>query len=191
MITEPNWDAAEALLVEEAKRAITNFSTNHPADLCSFFALSVDYCFGDVVICFDTLNNDILHAKRNEAKILKAWDAVFSDERGWENAQYHLLRHRLSSHNQYTAEFQYPRYATIHFSDWEGFFLDEQRPEQPAPLGHVLVLMHKVINKLVSSRSFDDLALSSPFRIGVEFPEDLGLVIMRLLNWPSHQGPRV
>jgi hypothetical protein len=191
MLKEPAWDAAEALLVEEAERAIANFSTNHPADLCSFFAFSVDYCFGDIVICFDTYDNSLLHAKRNEVQTLKAWDAAFSDKRAWENAKYYLRRHGLCSYNPHTAEFKYPNFVTLHFSDWEGYFLNEQRPEHPDPLGHVIVLMHKVVSKLVSSRSFDRLVLSSPFYVGVEFSEDLGLVVMRLLNWPPHQGPRV
>ena len=95
------------------------------------------------------------------------------------------------TYNPHTAHFKYPSFATMHFSDWEEYIMNEQRPEHPDPLGYVIVLMHKVVSQLVSSRSFDGLALSSPFRIGVEFAEELGLVVMRLLNWPPHQGPRV
>jgi hypothetical protein len=52
--------------------------------------------------------------------------------------------------------------------------------------------MHKATSKLVAARSFERLTMASPFRVGVEFPEDdLGLVVMRMLNWPAHQGPRV
>lgn len=191
MLKEPDWDAAEALLIEEGNRAIENFSAMHAAEPCSFFAFCVDYCFGDVVICFDTYDNSLLHAKRYEVQTLKAWDAAFGGEGSWANAKDQLLRRRLCSYNPHTSEFTFPNFATVHFSDWEGYFLNDQRPEQPDPLGHVIALMHKVVSELVSSRSFDGLALSSPFRIGVEFAEELGLVVMRLLNWPSHQGPRV
>jgi hypothetical protein len=191
MLKEPDWDAVKALLVEEGRKAITNFSATHAAELCSFFAFCVDYCFGDVVICFDTYDNSLLHAKRNEVQTLKTWDHAFSGERRAENAKNYLLSRRLCSYNTHTAEFKYPNFATLHFSDWEGYFLNKQRPEHPDPLGHVIALMHRVISELVSSRSFDALALSSPFRIGVEFAEELGLVVMRLLNWPSHDGPRV
>jgi hypothetical protein len=191
ILKEPNWDAAQALLVEEGNRAIEKFSATHAAELCSFFAFCVDYCFGDVVICFDTYDNDLLHAKRNEYQTLKAWDAAFSGERSGGNAKDQLLRRRLCSHNPHTAEFKYPNFATLNFSDWEPYFLNELHPEHPDPLGHVIALMHNVVNELVSSRSFDRLALSSPFRIGVEFSEELGLVVMRLLNWPLHRGPRV
>ena len=191
MLKEPDWDTAQALLVEEGRKAIENFSAKHAAELCSIFAYCVDYCFGDVVICFDTYDNSLLHAKRNEVQTLKIWHAAFGGERGAENAKNHLLSRRLCGYNTLTAEFKYPSFATVHFSDWEGYFLNEQRPEHPDPLGHVIVLMHRVICELVSSHSFDRLALSSPFRIGVEFAEELGLVVMRLLNWPSHDGPRV
>jgi hypothetical protein len=191
MLKEPDWRAAQALLVEESKRAIENFSARHATELCSFFAFCVDYCFGDVVICFDTYDNSLLHAKRNELQTLKTWDNAFSNGRGVETAKSYLFSRKLCSYNTLTAEFKYPSIAKVHFPDWEAYFLNEQRPEHPDPLGYVIVLMHRVISELASSRSFDGLALSSPFRIGAEFAEELGLVVMRLLNWPSHQGPRV
>jgi hypothetical protein len=191
MLKEPDWDAAQALLVEEGKRAIGNFSGKHAGELCSFFAFCVDYCYGDVVICFDTYDNGLLHAKRNEVQTLKIWDDAFSGERGAANARSYLLSRRLCTYNPHTANFKYPSFATVHLSDWEEYIMNEQRPEHPDPLGHVIVLMYRVISELVSSRSFEGLALSTPFRIGVEFAEELGLVVMRLLNWPSHQGPRV
>src|SRR5215470_3964574 len=122
MLKEPDWDAAQSLLVEEGRRAIKNFSATHGAELCSFFAFCVDYCFGDVVICFDTYDNSLLHAKRNEVRTLKAWDAAFSGERGAENARDHLLRRRLCSYNPHTAEFKYPNFAKVHFPDWEAYF---------------------------------------------------------------------
>jgi hypothetical protein len=191
MLKEPDWEAAEDVIVEEAKKAIATFSNTHADELCSFFAFSVDYCFGDVVVCFDTYDNSLLHAQRNEVQSVRRWDAAFGSERGWENAKHVLLRHRLCSYNPHSAEFKYPSFATVHFSEWDTYFSNEQRPEHPDPLGHAIVLMHKVISRLVSSRSFDGLVLSSPFRVGAEFSEELGLVVMRLLNWPPHQGPRV
>jgi hypothetical protein len=192
MLKEPDWDTAETLLIEESSRAILNFSAKHAAEPCSFFAISVDYCFGDVVICFDTNDNSLLHAKRHEAQTVKAWDVALNGEKGWENAQYYIQRDRLCSYNPHTADFKYSDFARLRFSDWEGYFGSDQLPERPDPLGHVIVLTHKVISKLVVAHSFDQLAMSSPFRVGVEFPrDDLGLVVMRLLNWPSHQGPRV
>lgn len=191
-IIMPDWNAAEALLIEEGGRAIESYAAKHAAELCSFFAFSVDYCFGDVVICFDTFDNSLLHAKRNETATLKARDTVLYGETGWENAEYYIHRSRLCSYNPHTADFKYPNFAKLHLSDWEGYFLNDQRPERPDPLGRVIVLMHMVISKLVAARCFDRLVMASPFRAGVEFPrDDLGLVVMKLLNWPSHQGPRV
>ncbi len=191
MLKEPDWDAVQAQLVEMGKKALDNFSAKHGTELCSFFAFSVDYCFGDVVICFDTYDNSLLHAKRNEAQTLKAWDAAFVAERDVENAKDYLLRRTLCCHNPHTSKFKYPSFATVHFPDWEEFFLNEQRPEYPEALGYVIVLMYRVVRQLFLSRSFEQLTISSPFRIGVEFPEELGLVVMKLLNWPAHKGPRI
>jgi hypothetical protein len=108
MLKKPDWEAAQTLLVEEGNKAIKNFTAKHAAELCSFFAFSVDYCFGDVVICFDTYDNSLLHAKRNEVQTLKAWDAALSGEKGLENAKNYLLRRKLCSYNPHTAEFKYP-----------------------------------------------------------------------------------
>src|SRR5262245_56232197 len=77
-------------------------------------------------------------------------------------------------------------------NDWQAYFESDQLPERPDPMGHVIVLIHKAISKLTASGCFDRLMMSSPFRVGAEFPRDkLGLVVMRLLNWPPHHGPRV
>jgi hypothetical protein len=192
ILNEPDWNAAEAVLVEKSRSAIEHFATQHPAELCSFVAFSVDYCFGEVVICFDTYDNSLLHAKRYEARTLKTWNGVLCEDRGWENAHYYIQRDRLSSHNPHTADFKYHHFARLHFSEWEAYFGNDQLPESPDPLGHVIVLLHKVISKLVAAHSFDQLKMTSPFRVGAEFPrDDHDLIVMRLLNWPSHQGPRV
>ena len=192
ILEEPDWNAAEARLIEEGSRAIENFSAMQVTEKCSFFAFSVDYCCGDVAICFDANDNSLLHAKRHEARTLKARDAALGGARGWENALYYIQRDRLCSYNPRTAEFKYPDFATLHFAGWEEYFGSDQLPERPDPFGHVIVLMHKAITKLVATQKFERLAMTSPFRVGVEFPRDsLGLVVMGLLNWPSHQGPRV
>jgi hypothetical protein len=61
-------------------------------------------------------------------------------------------------------------------------------------MGHIIVLMHKVINEIASAPIFSGFPMASPFRFGIEFPSDsanLGLVVMRIVNWPPHEGPRV
>jgi hypothetical protein len=191
VLKEPDWDAAEALLIEECIRAVENFSARYPGVTCSFFAIVADYCFGDVVLCFDTYDNNLLQAKRHEARTLKERDAVLRDERGWENAKYFIQREQLCDHTPHTAEFKYPNLTKLHFPEWEDYFGNDQLPEHPDPMGHVVVMLHKVVSKLVETGCFNRLAMSSPFRVGAEFPRDeCGLIILRLLNWPSHQGPR-
>lgn len=188
----PDWKAAQASLVAEATKAINSFVRSHPDEISSLFCFSFDHCYGDVVICVDSIDNDILHAKRHEVQILKSWNDLLSAESAWENAVYYIRRSRLVTHNPHSAEFKYPELATIHFLDWEKFFGSDEMRGKADPIGHVIVLMQRVIESMVSSQSFDSLRMSSPFRVGVEFPtDDLGLVVMRILNWPSHRGPRV
>lgn len=188
----PDWDAAESVLLEECRKAVDDFSMKHRDEICAFFALSIDYSFGDVSICFDTLDNSLLHAKRHQQRTLKTWDAAFAGPRGWQRAKQYIERNKLCGYGQHTAEFKYPSFATMHLSDWEEYFGSERLSEHPDPVGHVIVLVHRVVNKLVSFNSFTKLAMSSPFRVGVEFPRDeFGLVIMQLLHWPPHEGPRV
>lgn len=187
----PDWDTSETVLVEEGNAAIRKFAARHPNEQCSFFAFSVDYCFGDIAICFDTIDNSILHARRHEAQATKSRAAAFAGERGWENAKYYIQRDRLCSHSPHTANFKYPDFATLRFPEWEEYYSRNRLPESPDPLGHVIVILHKAICRMSASRTFDQLTISSPFRVGAEFPrDDLGLVVMKLLNWPPHQGPR-
>jgi hypothetical protein len=182
---EPNWTTDTAAVVEEGRRAVAAFSTDCPLEVCSSFAFSVDYCFGSVTICFDTLENNLAKAKRHEDQTLESLDAIFLSENGWENAPYYLQRQRICTFNPHTANFRYPTFAKLHFPEWEGYFLHDQRPEHPDPLGRVIVLFYRAIRELVSTGTFDRLAMSSPFRVGVEFPEDFGLVVLRVLNWPN------
>ena len=183
---EPDWSAAESLLVETGWRAVESFSREHGDEVCSFFAFSLDYCYGDVVICFDEEKNSLRHAKRHEARALRDRDAMLGTERRWEDARYYLEQDRLCTYNPYTAEFKYPDFARLRFPEWEDYFLSEDLPEGPDPEGHVIVLMHRVTRRMVAAGVFDRLRMSSPFRIGAEFPETgPGLVVMGLLNWPS------
>lgn len=181
---EPEWNTAEALLIKEANNAIDAFSRLPESDLCCCVAFSVDHCFGEVVICFETMNNSLIHAKRHEARTVRTWDSVLNGPNGWENAQYYVQRAKLSTHNPQTAEFKYPTFATIRFAEWESYFGNE-RADGRDPLGHVIVMLHRTISSLVATHSFDRLRMSSPFRVCIEFPrDDLGLLVMRILNWP-------
>src|SRR5262245_12581816 len=110
ILSMPEWDAAEAVLVERSRKAIQNISSNHATEVCSCFAFGADYCYGDIVICFDTIDNSLLHAKRCEAQTLKRWEAAFRDENGWEDARETIQRNKLSSYNPHTREFAFPKF---------------------------------------------------------------------------------
>ncbi len=192
MLNEPDWHAAESVLINEAKKTIEDYVSNYGNEVCSFFAFSTDYCFGDVAICFDTLDNSLLYAKRHDRHVLKTRASVFQTPNGWLTARDVLLHSKLCTYNPQTADFKYATFASLRLPDWEDFFCSGELPEQPDPVGNVIVVLHNVIEELIAFHSFDALRMSAPFRVGIEFPrDDFGLVVMRLLNWPSHEGPRV
>jgi hypothetical protein len=182
-LPEPDWIQAKNTLLEESRKTIHSFAKHHASEVCSFFAFSADYCFGNVAICIDTHENSLVHAKRDVVRILKDRDSMLNDESGWQNAKYCLQRESLRTHGAHTANFKYAQLSLIHFSDWEPYFLSDQHSDQIDPIGHVIVFMNNTIHELVSAGIFDRLQMSSPFRIGAEFPEDLGLIVMRLLRW--------
>lgn len=191
MARMPNWRHAEEVIVEEAARAILHLAGAGSGETFSVFAFTVDYCFGDVVMAVDTCDNNLLHAKRNEVQAIKTWESVFGRQDAWQSAAYYLHRHRISAHGRSVGEFRYPALRTLRFEEWESYFAKEEVCSQPNLMGHVVVLIHRVVGELVRRRSFELLTVSSPFYVGLEVSDELELEVLRILNWPAHEGPRV
>ncbi len=192
MLTEENWDCAEYTIFEESKKAIMRFAESETSDPCSFFALSSDYVFGDITICFDTYNNSLLHAKRHDARVFTTRANAFASANSWTNARHYLQRDSIGTFPPHTSEFTFPEFATIHLPDWESHFAIDFGPENPDPIGHVIIVLHNAICRLMNAGSFECLAMSSPFYVGIEFPTvDRGITVLKILNWPPHQGTRV
>lgn len=194
-VSEPDWQAAEDRIVVETTSAIERFAREHPNEVCSCLAFAVDCCYGDVVLCFDTLQNSLAQAKRHQREVLKDWELNLGKEHGWEEAEYYLTRththNRIVEYTPYPVDdFKYGSVSILHFDDWDEYFGSTERDDQERnPIGHVIVLMHNVVNRLVSSGVFEQLALSSPFRVGVDFIEvkEPGIIVMRILNWPDER----
>lgn len=183
MLQEPNWELVRERIVTEGRIAINSFAQAYPSQLCCCFALAIDHCFGNLSICFDTPDNSLLHAKINSAQILQSRNAMLASENGWENAAYFLTRDTICCKNNHTANFKFPTFACIHFSDWEEYFLSEELPDNPDPLGRLIVALYKAISDLVATHAFDAIKRTSQFRVGVEFPQDLGFVLLNVLDW--------
>ncbi|AMV37564.1 hypothetical protein [Planctomyces sp. SH-PL62] len=183
---EPDWAIASTKLVLACDEAIGRFAREHPDACCSFLALAVGSCFGEVVIAFDTLANGLARAKRHESLVVRTRNRTLATEFGWRNVGFHLNRSLIVSHAPSAAEFAYPDFARMHFADWEPYFLDRDRPAEDDPTGKVAVLLQGVANSIVDRGLLRRLNLASPFYVGAEFArEDLGLVVLRATNWPS------
>jgi len=183
---EPDWSVASTRLVLACDEAVGRFAKEHPDACCSFLAMAVGSCFGEVVIAFDTLANGLARARRHEAMVVRSRNRTLATEFGWRNAGYHLNRSLIVSHAPSTAEFAHPDFGRTHFADWEPYFLDRGRPGEADPTGKVAMLLQGVANAVVERGLLRRLNLSSPFYVGGEFArEDLGLVVLRATNWPS------
>lgn len=188
-VAEPDWRALEARIINEATAVIERFAKQHPVEVCSCFAFAVDCCYGDVVLCIDSFENSLAKAKALQRATLKHWDSYLGSERGWQNAEYEITSKKLYEYNPYPVdEFKYGSISILHFDDWETYFLCEERnDDEPDPIGHVIVLMHNVVDRLTSLGVFEQLKLSAPFRVGVHFADisQEEFIVMRILNWPD------
>lgn len=192
MLTEPDWECASDTIFEESRKAIMRFAESETSEPCSCFAISSDYVFGDVTLCFDSYNNSLLHAKRHDARVSKSRSSAFASANSWTHARSILQRDAIGTFPPHTSEFTFPEFDNIHLPDWESYFASDLSSEDPDPLGHVIIVLHNAIYRLVNTGSFDCLTMSSPFHVGIEFPtDDRGITVLKILNWPPHQGPRV
>ncbi len=183
---EPDWSAASARLLVACEAAVDRFAKEHPAERCSFLAFAVGECFGDVVLAFDTPANAMTRARRHEAMVVRTRTRTLATEYGWRNAGYHLNRTPLAAYAPSTAEFAFSEFARVHFADWEPYFLEHRRPGEPDPTGKVAMLLQGVANALVERGRLTRLNLASPCYVGGEFAlDDLGLVVLRVVNWPG------
>jgi hypothetical protein len=209
----PDWRRSEEILFQKGKEAILRFADEHPDEVCSFFAIYSDFCYGDVAFMFDTLDNSLLQAKRHEEYLVKRWRQSFGDDcqprdpqffrPAWELAYTSFsspLRstERIHDYNAF-GSFKYEGYLAVDFADWRAYFesdefmaMDsEDEPRKPDPFaGNVILLIWKVIERLLNEGILQRLTISSPFRVGFQF-HDAELAVLRILNWPPHKGPRV
>ena len=96
--------------------------------------------------------------------------------------------------------FKYEAYSVVDLPEWRAYFESDEFREvvatedgsrKPDPFeGNVIVVFWNVIERLINEELFSKLSMSSPFRVGFQF-HDAHLIVLRILNWPPHEGPRV
>jgi hypothetical protein len=170
-------------LLQESAVAIQEFAAVHPETI-SFLAYGVNYYEGWISLNLDTATNSVKQARRRVSRIRLTHQDLLQRSDNWRDARYYLNRDRMSGVCMEIGDFQHYLSREWRFEHWADYFAD--LPEQEDGSGHFLILFLEVIRGLTKRKAFQNLTVSSPFFLGVQFiDDDLGMVIMDILNWPD------
>lgn len=184
-----DWNSSEDELYARSVRAIYQMAQEYPNEVFSFFAYRANYYYGLVSLAFDTIQNGLKTAREHHDRTVPRHAGWFGHPRAWDSARYYVSHaaYRIVDYSPRAGEFKYPDFHSVNFKSWEETFRGEDLPESEASQGHVIVLLARVIDRLVDAGVFSSLQQAPLFRVGFEFEDDdLGLVVMRMLNWPEH-----
>jgi len=181
-MVQPDWTAAEDTLFERSAAIIQQFVTAHADEVFSIFAFTVDTIYTGVALNFDTLENTLREARRAERYQINHRNQLFASERGWENARYYVAHHtnRVDDWNR-RGSFKYDLIAFVELSVWEDYFNNSEECTELE--GRIIVSLWRVVDRLVSSKAFEELRLSPYFRVAFSFHDD-EMIVLRILNWP-------
>lgn len=189
MVQAPNWREVEATLFEQGKAAVEQFAAEHPDLICSFFAIVVDPLAGEFAFCFDTLQNAYQQAMKQELYILGDRQSSSKRSESWRYAG--SLSASLLEYPSTTEHFHFFSYALVRF-DWLEFADSEAYPERQEGQedyleGNTRLAIWRSLERLITNKTFLQLSIASPFRIGYQFSEE-SLIVLRFLNWPDGKG---
>jgi hypothetical protein len=189
MTQAPNWREVEMTLFERGKGAIERFAAEHPDLVCSFFAIAADPLSGEFAFCFDTPQNAFHQAMRQELYVLGDRQLSSKHSESWRYAG--SLSVSLLEHPSSTERFHFFSYALVSF-DWLEFTDSEAYPERQEGQedyleGKTRFVIWRVLEHLITDKTFLHLSMTSPFRIGYQFSEE-SLIVLRFLNWPDGEG---
>jgi hypothetical protein len=181
-MAQPDWQGAEETLFTQSLEIIQRFAREHPDELFSFFAYSVDSEFTGVGLLFDTRDHSLRQARAEEWYQIRARNQLFDLDHGWKHASYHVNR-RIEDYNL-RREFRYEGIRFVELPAWGEFFESLEEEQGPELEGRIIVAIWRVVNRLIEAGAFDAMNKASPFRIGFTFHDD-EMKVLRLLNWPS------
>lgn len=206
---EPDWAADEELLYSRCCAAIEWFAKEHPDEVLSFIAFYSEPEFGYVLISLDTLDNEYRGLTSRQNGEAKPLIRQLTGENAWEVAEEYLSQRPLfrSSNGESTAYFAYSNYEEVKFEQWEVFseiyagLPPEDTPEYEESCsrsyelmkhltGHILLIYWKVFERLIAEGTLKKVKLSSPFRLGYEFPYVGGMNVVRSVNEPAADGQK-
>jgi hypothetical protein len=182
-VAQPAWSTAQETLFEWSMAVIRQFAAEHPAELCSALAFTVDSDYAGVALNIDTLENSLAEAQRQERYLIEYRNRMFAREDGWRDARYFVAHHtnRVDDCNL-RGSYKYELVAFVKLAAWEEYFYSiEDCPELE---GRVIQAIWRVVERLVSSGAFESMRLSTCFRVAFGFHDD-ELIVLRILNWPA------
>lgn len=187
-----DWQVLEERLFEQSCAVIKQFAEDHPDVICSFFAYDTDPGYGYFLLSFDTAENSLQQALKNEYWAIEERKKMLSQEWSWNSARSLSRVPPITDYSPDVGYFAYYMYAEIRFPELVEFKESEAYPQRSNEVeddyleGHVRVVLWKIIERLIASAIFSQLRLSSLFRVGYQFHEE-DLLVLRILNWPAAQ----
>jgi hypothetical protein len=184
----PNWQKIEDRLFEESKAGILRFAAEHPETICSFFAFSANPVYGEFHLDFDTPENALEVAQRNEQEAIKWRSELLQGAEAWRHATSRLTFLRVLDYSRDVGSFAYPDFVELSFKELDDHIYSEDYPESGEyeddySNGNGQLVMWRVLERLIEDGVFSALRLASPFRVGYKIHDGVELVVLRILNW--------
>ena len=183
---EPDWQSAEMRLYDACRDALASFSRENGSDVVSFFAFDTEPSAGQVILAFDTRENEVVQAKQTHDDAIAVQRLKGEAPGGFHTAKYYATRTPLTLHSSNTGDFAHAQYRSVAFPDWAECARADDYPE-PEPgqgdylEGHVIVMFRRVFDRLLRDDAFALLLRAVPFRLGFNF-HDGELVVMHLVG---------
>jgi hypothetical protein len=179
-------DDLVANYTERVTRVIVDCASQHPNEIFSALAFFEDVGNGIFAVGLDTLDNSLLHAKRQELRVRQSraacarrdGEVAFCERRASEWG-FQLIH----DFNNSFSEFKYAGIVSDYVAEW----IDDPQVTS----GYLLYLVWRIVDALVASDVLADLKLASPFRFCFMNLDKEDALVLRMLNWPPHVGPRV
>lgn len=190
--TEPmlvNWLVIEDRLVALSDEAIARFGTEHPEEVCSFFAYDVDLPF--FLVSFDTPANAVHVAQRTEQEAIERRAKMLAPPTAWQGAEQFSLQPPVLDYSYSTGYFAYHAFGNVKIDELEDLEFAEEYPPREEwaddyAEGNTRIVLWRVIERLIERNAFRRLRLASPCRLGYQM-HDHALTVLRILNWPHPQ----
>ena len=189
MINPPDWYTVEERLVETGLSAISRFAAEHPNDLCAFFAFYTEPDVGLFGVCLDTYKNAVQAAMKNERQTFGRRQQLLKGPRPWSWAHATIDIPRIVDYTPSVGSFAQVMYMESFFEAWRAYLSSNEYPEQQKGEddyleGNARIVIWKAIERLIKANAFENLRLTSPFRLGYQVHDD-ELIILRSIHWAN------